>query len=62
MYTKTLNSLWIPTVLCVWPDPDDKTAAHILHTGRKKQKQNIILECDQSLMSARALNPPNTKK
>lgn len=34
-------SLWIPTVLRVWPDPDDKTVAH---TGTKKQKQNIIIK------------------
>lgn len=33
--------MWIPTVLRVWPDPDDKTVAH---TGTKKQKQNIIIK------------------
>lgn len=38
MYTKTLNRQWIPTVLRVWPGPEDKTVAHICHTSR-----NIIL-------------------
>lgn len=62
MYTKTLDSLRIPTALLrVWPDPDDKTVAHSLHTGTKKQKQNIIWSATKNLTSARALKPLNTK-
>lgn len=53
MYTKTLDSPWIPTALLhVWPDPDDKTVAHSLHTGTKKQKQNIIWSATKNLTSA----------
>lgn len=62
VYKDPQQSEQIPTVLYVMPDPEDKTSAHILHTGREKQKQNIILEFDQNFTLARALKPLNTKK